>query len=315
MLVPMLSGFAPKAFAAKDYSPYVEQVEIKKGDTVYSLVSAKGMKYTEVEKAILIANGYSSADNLGAIKPGQKIYLPKSAVDAKAIMTLYETVYTAEIPATSVVSYKVKSGDSMSSICRDMKLTYGVCKSAIMTLNGWTDEGKLSKIYVGQTIKFPVSDDAAKAIKTTVAAAQEANMNISSNSVDKLEYYLVKHSMAKGETIKSVCKSYGVSYTMALGEKVKELNGLKDQSKVFAGYSYLFPSMTSEGAEYAVYSHKIVAGDTVNNLCKSYGAKYGEVSGKLAALNPKINLNSIKTGQTILLLAPISGTDTPIVIK
>ena len=315
MLIPMHEGLAPEAFAAKDYSPYIEQVEIAKGDTVYSIITSRGMNYTEVEKAVLIANGFSSADNLGAVKPGQKLYIPKSAADAKAIVTLYNTVVSAEIPAASVVSYTVKSGDSMSSICSSMKLTYGVCKSAIMSLNGWKDESKLSRIYVGQTIKFPASDDAAKAIKATISTAQETNMNISSNSVDTFEYYLVKHSMAKGETIKSVCKAYGVTYTAALGEKIKNLNGLKDQSKVLAGYSYLFPSAASDGAEYAVYSHKIVAGDTVNNLCNSYGAKYGEVSDKLAALNPKINLGSIKTGQTILLLAPVSSTETPIVIK
>ena len=315
MLVPLFGAVSGDAFAAKDYSGYVDTVEIQKGDTVYSLVSARGMKYNEVEKAILIANGFSSPDNLGAVKPGQKIYIPKSAEAAKAILTLYETVVSVVIPSTSVQTYTVKSGDSMFSICKALKIDYSVCKSAILSLNKWTDEGKLSKIYVGQEIKFPANDDAAKAIKKGIAEAKEANMSISTNSADSFEYYLVEHQMSKGETVKSVCKAYGVSYSIALGDKLKELNKLKDLSKVQAGAKYIFPSENSDGAVYAVYSHKIVAGDTVNNLCKAYGAKYNEVSEKLAALNPKINLNSIKTGQTMLILAPVNAVETPIVIQ
>ena len=315
MLIPMLGAFNEGAYAAKDYSAYVDTVEISKGDTVYSIVSGRGMEYSDVLQAVLIVNGFSNEKSLSAVKPGQEILIPKSAEAAEAIISLYNAIATAVIPASYVTEYKVCSGDSMSSICNSLNLTYGTCKYAIMSLNGWTDEVKLAKIYVGEEIRFPVSDDAAVVINSTISEAKEDNMHIAANSSDEFEYFLVKHQMAKGETIKSVCKAYGIDYTASLGEKIKALNGLSDISKVQAGVSYLFPSESSTGAVYAVYSHKIVSGDTMNDLCSAYSVKYNDVADMLAALNPKINLSAIKTGRTISLLAAVDAVETPVVFK
>lgn len=315
MMVPLFAFSGGTAFAAKDYSPYTDTVDVQSGDTVYSICNAKGLNYTEVRQAILIANGFADDASLGAIRPGQKLLIPKNLESAKKIVDLYNTVVKAEIPAGSVVTYKVCKGDSISSICSGMNLTLSKCKSAILILNDWSDESRLGSIYVGQEIKFPSSDAAAESMLRTISAAREMNINVSAASGDELEFYLVKHTLAKGETMRKVSNAYGVSY-ITVSEKLKQMNGIDDMSKVQAGTTYYFISNESNGTGYAVYSHKIVAGDTVNGLCKNYGAKYNDVAQILAGLNPKMNLSSIKTGSKIYLVSPLGDVaSTPIVIR
>lgn len=314
LALPMFTG---SAFATKDYSAYVQEVEIQPGDTVIGICSQYGMDYIPVVKqAVLIANGLSTAQSLGAVQPGQKIKIPKSEAAADAIVMLYDAVVSAVIPASYVLSYTVESGDTMFSICSGLHLTYSTCKEAILSLNGWSGEAKLNTIYVGQTFFLPRNDAFAVAISETVAKAVEANTNVFVNAGDTFEYYLVSHTMASGETIRSVCESLGMEYSTALASLVTSINGLSDAGKVKAGVSYLFPSSSAFNAAYAVYSHTVTSGDTAGNLCTAYGVKYAEVSGLLQGLNPKMNLSSIMKGFDMLLVTPCgTGVETPVLIR
>ena len=314
MLVPML---ASQAYAAKDYSPYYDEVEIQEGDTVIGICAARGMDYIPVVKqAVLIANGLATADSLGAVRPGQKINIPKSEAAADAIVTLYNAVVSAVIPESYVLTYTVESGDTLFSICSSLRLTYSTCKEAILSLNGWSGEAKLNTFYAGQTFFLPRSDEYASAISETVAKAVEANTNILVNAGDTFSFYLVSHTMAAGETVRSVCESLGEEYTSEMAAMVTSINGLSDASKVKAGTSYLFPSASAVNAAYAVYSHTVASGDTAGNLCTAYGVKYAEVSGILQGLNPKTNLSAIMLGSDLLLVTPCgTGIETPVIIK
>lgn len=347
LIISFVIAIAPCALAANDYSSYVDSVEIKKGDTLYSICKAKGLSYGTIKEAIMIANSFPSETKMSQIEVGQKILIPKTLDDAKKIIELgsTETKSTSssststgtsnktnntssssttssttsaatkvEVSSNQVVVYEVKSGDTMNKICKSLKLNFSTCKSAIMSLNGWTDEKKLSKIYVGQKINFPVSDDVAKTITSSVKTAAKPTTTPSPAKDDTVKFYVVQHTMQRGETMKSVCKELGVTY-LSVSDQLKALNKLSDLGKVQAGKTYLFISEKSDDAVYTVYEHTVVSGDTMYNLCKNYNVKYKDVSAMLECLNTNVNFAKIKVGQKILLVTPIVANSTEVVIK
>lgn len=312
----MMTCFCVEAFAAKDYSPYSTQVTIQAGDTVSDICKYNDMDYLEVRDAILILNGVSKDDSLGVVKPGDKVYIPKSTDDAEKIVKLYNAVISAVIPLSYVQKYTVMQGDNMYAICGMHHLDFDTCRQAIKDLNKWADDSSLNNLQIGQEFYLPVSNEAAKEIAVTVAKAVDANINISTTSGDHFEYYLVAHTMAAGETVKSVCDGLGVKYSESVENMLKTINGVQNLSSVQARKTYLFPSQNAENAVYAVYSHKIVNGDTVNELCETYEVDYAKVNAVLQGLNPKTNMSSIKKDAEILLVAECGiGAETPIIIR
>lgn len=314
LTVPCLRG---SAFAAKDYSAYIQEIVIAEGDTISDLCAKSDMEYYEALNAILIVNGLSDTWSLNNIKVGQKIYIPKSLADADTIVKLHDAVVSAVIPASYVRAYTVQARDSVYSICQSLNLTYKTCKDAILSLNEWSGGSDLTRIYVGQELLFPVSDQAAKEITATIAKAVDMNINISSNAADSFEFYLAEYTLSSGESIKQAVTSLGMEFDSDTEARVKAINNLEDLSKVQAGRKYLLPSKTADNVKYAVYSHKVVSGDTAADLCTHMGVKYADISDFLTALNTKASFPAIKLNQTVLLVAPRGGEagKTPILIK
>ncbi len=304
-----------QALAAKDYSEYITQVQIKQGDTLYAICKAKNMDFDKVKEAILIVNGFSNEQRLNAIRPGQKLYIPKSADAAKKILSVSDSTTTVVIMKDNIVSVTVKQGDTIFSICKAQKLNYYAVKDAIKILNNMTSDDQLSRIYAGQTLYLPVSDAIAGSITKSVTKATDSNISVSKTTEDKFEYYLVSYQMASGDTAQSVTSGLGKVYSSDTAEIIKGINGLNDLGRMQAGRTYLFPSASSAGAAYAVYSHVVVSGDLVANLCKAYGVDYSKVSTILQGLNPKTNLAAIRTGSKILLVAANSGKGTPVQVQ
>ena len=307
--------FGTQALAAKDYSAYVTQVEIKEGDTLYAICKAKGIDYDKVKEAILIVNGFSNEQRLNAVRPGQKLYIPNSADAAKTILSLSESATTVVILQDNVVKVTVRKGDTIFSICAAQKLNYYKVKDAIKNLNNMTGDDQLSRIYAGQTLYLPVNDTVAATISKAVTKAADSNISVSKTTEDKFEYYLVSYTMASGDSAQSVSAALGRAYSNDTAEIIKSVNNLSDLSRMQAGRTYLFPSASSLNAAYAVYSHVIVSGDSVANLCTAYGADYAKVSSLLQGLNPKMNFASIQAGGKILLVAPNAGKGTPVRVQ
>ena len=315
LLLSLVFSVCPLSAFAADYSPYAIQVVINKGDTVSALCRARGLDYEAVQTAILILNGYAKTASLNAIRPGQTLYLPKTAEDAKKIEELHAT----EGPANAI-QYTVKNGDTIFSICTAMRLNYSACKEEIKTLNNWTSDKDLSKIYAGQKIYLPMTTSTA-AQSTTLSAASPAipaastAQSSSLSASDRLEYYIVSHKMASGETVNRVCDDLGAKYSPKVSEIVKALNNLTNLSSVQAGKEYYFPSTSPANAAFALYSHTIVSGDTTSKLCTAYGVRYAEVQEILERLNPSFKLTSIPLGKTIYLIgsatAAIPSTPAP----
>lgn len=305
------------AFAAKDYSAYVSEVIILEGDTVSSICENLKLDFDKTKNAIMIVNGMSDASSLDVLRPGQKLLMPKTAADAETIEKLYSAVVSAVIPASYVKKYTVQSGDTVYDICRGNGLDFSICKDAILSLNEWSGGKDLTAIYVGQELVLPISDSVAKEISKTIAKASDMNINVSANSEDEFVFYLVEYTLSSGESIKSAVAQLGIEYTKDIEAKIKGINGLTDLSKVQAGKKYLLPSSSADNMKYAIYSHKVIAGDTSAKLCKAMGVEYNKVKDMLSALNTKASFPEIKKGAEILLAAPRGGEQgkTPVIIK
>ena len=274
LLLCLVTAVLPlQAFAAVDYSPYVTEVTINRGDTISALCRARGMNYESVKKAILLLNGYAKEASLNAVKVGQKIVLPVSAEAAKTVVALYETYG----PADSV-QYTVKQGDTLFSICTALHLNYAACKDTIKKLNNWESDKDLSNIRVGQKIYLPLNNTVVSSpvntatpvtgTTTVPTVPSQTTPATVSRSGDKLVYYVVSHQMNRGETVNGVCDALGAKYSPDVSNVVKALNNLTNLSAVQAGKTYLFPSTSSAGASYAIYAHTIAAGDTTTSIPK-----------------------------------------------
>ena len=316
LLCLMIPLFSANARAAKDYTPYIVEIEVGQGDTISDICDGYSIDYYAVKQAILVVNGMGSEDALNAVRPGQKLYIPKSRADADSIMALYEATISAVIPESYVIRYTVEKGDTLYSICDGLRLDYNTCKEAIKSLNLWSGEFRLNAIYAGQEILLPVTNEAAKEITETVAKAVDANVNVSTVTGDRFEYYLIAHTMQSGETVRGVCDTLGIKYSNDVEQLLKTINGLTALGSVQAGKDYLFPARTANNAVYAVYSHTVATGDTTGSLCSAYGVKYENVKAVLQGLNPKITLTAIPKGATMMLVAPCgTGAETPLIIK
>ena len=308
------------AFAEKDYSDFVTVVEVASGDTMYTICQARGMQYKNVKDAIVIVNKLSSESSLAAIKPGQLILIPTSEFAAAAIVQKATTVTVAQIPSEYVTRYTVVSGDTMGKICTAKGIDYKACSAVIMKLNGWTNANKLASIYPNQEVILPVSDGAAALIALIISAAESENEGLVSTAAisgDTFRYYLVKHKMPKGGSLKDVSNELGVEYSTAVEKQLLKLNKLAKPNSVQAGENYWFLSSgpDSTGKCYAVYAHKVDGGDTTGNLCSAYGVTFSKVSSILEGLNPGVNFNSIKKNSTLLLVTENSAAvKTPVVI-
>lgn len=313
LLLSLVFSVCPLSAFAADYSPYAVQVIVNRGDTVSALCRARGLDYEAVQTAILILNGYAKAASLNAIRPGQTLYLPKTADDAKKIVQLHAT----EGPANAI-QYTVKRGDTIFSICTALRLNYSACKEEIKTLNHWTSDKDLSKIYVGQKIYLPMTTNTATQSTTLPVASTSSpiapastTQNAARPASDKLLYYIVSHKMASGETVNRVCDDLGAKYSPTVSDIVKALNNLTNLSSVQAGKEYYFPSTSPYNATFALYSHTIVSGDTTSKLCTAYGVQYGKVQDILERLNPNFKLTSIPVGKTIYLIGPAASVAAP----
>ena len=303
---------------------YAKLVTVKNKDTLIGICTAMKVNYNDVKDGIMVANGFTSETQLSRLTVNETIWIPTSKANSAAIVknayAFDETgkaigrstgggvaTVNVNIPSGDVITYTVRSGDTIGKICKAHNLDYDTVKQAIVDLNPkrFSSIASLGKIQPNWVIYLPASNAAAREVNSLVSEA-EREIGTTSNTTatgDTFWGYLVKHQMAYGETVKSVCNTLGMTYSTETSEMVKTLNGLKNLNNVKAGSSYWFPSKTNTGNGYVVYSHVVVAGDTCGNICSARGLNYNNVSSLLQGLNPTTNLNNIKRGQTLLVLS------------
>jgi Soluble lytic murein transglycosylase and related regulatory proteins (some contain LysM/invasin domains) len=156
----------PNRAHAGDYSSNNNEKinhKVKKGETLSSIASYYGVKMTDLRKwnglksnkvnpgknLIVYANsmGYSTNATASA-KPASSATKSTTASKSTSSSKSKSTVSSQKKKATTYGTYKVKSGDTLSSIAQRYK---GYSYQDLMRINGM----KTTKIRVGQVIKVP----------------------------------------------------------------------------------------------------------------------------------------------------------------
>ena len=135
------------------------------------------------------------------------------------MVTLLVGLMPAAFAEGNIVSYTVKSGDTMLTICEDAGLDYYSCRWCIMKLNGFYSESQLGMIYPGQTIKLPASVEVSAKIMSgelnpdgtvpeakpaeTPAPAEDKPADSGSGEVN-----IIKHTVGEWDTLVKVCGSW-----------------------------------------------------------------------------------------------------------
>ncbi len=244
------------------------------------------------------------------------------------VATLF-TGFAETASAEDYITYTVKPGDNLYTLVGKMGMNYGTVKYVIMALNGFTNEAQLSQLQPGQTIILPTSNQAAASLasKATTAAttavattataaaatattgstATTATATTTSSAASTYQgftpaYYLVEHTVQKGETLTSICKALGVNYydykSVVLG-----VNKLANDSSLKVGQVLWVPAKVgSAGGTIAVVAYSVAPGDAISSICAQFQTSYANYKDAVKAVNPQIkNLEKLNVGQTVYI--------------
>ena len=217
--------------------------------------------------------------------------------------------------ADGTQEYTIKAGDTVYGICQKLGIDYAANLQWIKDTNNIVN---FNNMKAGTVLTLPAAGTTpgaaattAAAANTTAAAATDAAANNALTSGDTVSYYLVDHVMAAGETVYSVCQQLGIDFA-ANSDKIKSMNGINNYNNVKVGATIQLPSTSvpASGTYTQIVAHKVVAGDTVGALCRSYGIDYASNVDAIKSLSGIDNLGAIKVGQTLYLPVKASSSAT-----
>lgn len=231
------------------------------------------------------------------------------------IASLFSGMSVSAYADDEVITYTMKQGDTVLKVCTVNGVNYYTCKNAIMLLNGFTSDADFRFIPVGKEIKVPKTNAVAVQIATAGSTGTTTGTTTGTATVtgDSVAYYLVPHTMQRGETVYTVCSALGISYNN-YAKQIQSLNNLASLGSVKAGQTILFPQTKAPAVGtscYKVMNHKVSQGETAYTICNTNGVSYNGNLKLLQALNNKDNLNYITAGsafyvpvQTVIQAAP-----------
>jgi LysM repeat protein len=223
---------------------------VEGGDTISGIAGRFGLSTASV----LALNGLGWKT---VIFPGQVLKLTNAVASTTAPLA------STAAPASSA-RYTIAKGDTVSSIAS----RFGVSVSTILSANGLS---ATSVIYAGRTLAIPSgSAPAPAAAAPTVTNAVTAAPTSSGSS----------YTIAKGDTISSIAKRFGVSIAAMLSA-----NGLSASSVIYAGRTLSVPSGSASAAGPAPAvtnavavtptasgsSYTIASGDTISAIATKFG--------------------------------------------
>ena len=213
------------------------------------------------------------------------------------------------------VSYTIVKGDTLLQICNNMGLNFYTCQTAINKLNNFTSEAQYRKLYVGQVIKLPATnEDAAKIASSYISSGTGSGTVVntgsssgsSGNVSGNVAYWLIPYTIQRGETVVGVCNTLGISFN-TYSSQIMKINNISSWNNVAAGKTLLLPTAVKPAAGiscYAVIAHKVTQGETTYGICQNYGISYTSNASLMQALNPSVNFNFIKYNTTMLVPVP-----------
>jgi len=184
-----------RAYAAKRGN-YV----VRSGDSLWTISQAFGTTVATLKKA----NGLHS----NRLKVGQKLYIPNSSSAATR-----QAAKEAGKVKTQMATYRVRRGDTLSSIARRFDTTVAALKRA----NGLYS----SFLKVGQTLTIPRGNDSSQAAAIQTASVQSA---------EKVATQKVSYKVRRGDNLTTIARKFGCKVT-----DLKKWNSLNRRGTIYAG--------------------------------------------------------------------------------
>ncbi|BDZ50426.1 hypothetical protein GCM10025867_26670 [Frondihabitans sucicola] len=211
-----------------------------------------------------------------------------NTIDLSAIMAKRAAQPDAELTAATIdtasapTTYKVKTGDTVSSIAG----RYGLSTASVLALNGLSWK---STIYPGQTLHLTTARIAAPA-KTAAAAPTRAS----------------SYTIVRGDTLSSIASRHHVSTQSLL-----TANGLSWSSIIYPGQKLSIPGSSAstpvktvaaapaptKSASSAGSTYTIKAGDTLSSIAKAHSTTVD----KLLAANHLSWTSTIYAGKKLTI--------------
>ncbi len=314
---PGAGGTTP---AGDTVSYYLKKHVLQAGETVMGICADLGLNFYQVSDQIMRINNIASYNYLVA---GRTLWIPVTSCPTSG--DYYK-----------VMAHTVRAGDAVYNLC----LTYGIDFTAnsvfIQRLN---NRNNLATFYVGQTLYLPVYVKGTTVTATptpggataTPAPPPTAAPTLAPGTTatptptpgptqepgatpgptpagDTVSYYLKKHVLQAGETISGICADLGLDF-YKVSDQIMKINNIASYNYLVAGTTLWIPvtSCPTSGDYYKVAAHTIAAGDTVYNLCQTYGIDYNTNAAFIQRLNNRNDLTTFYVGQTLYLPVYVKG--------
>ncbi|MDN6275961.1 LysM peptidoglycan-binding domain-containing protein [Psychrobacter sp.] len=226
---------------------------VKSGETLIGIANSVGVSATE------LAAVNSSFDARARLQRGQTIKVPATQ----------ETVDRQLNDKT--VSYKVKSGDTLTGVAR----RYNIGLSTLAAANNLTTSSNLIR---GRTITIPSSGSAATASSSSSATSTTTNTASSGKKLGNTENYTVK----SGDGLIVLARRFGISVA-----DLAATNNLATNAQLQRGQTLKVPKAT--------VSYTVASGDSLIGLARKYGVSTSE----LAAMNDIAPDTMLQRGQRL----------------
>ena len=285
------------AVASGNTVSYLVPHVVTAGETIYGICADNGVNFSKYFDMIMAVSGIKFATDL---RVGNIVYLPsaKSATGAIAI-----------------TAHTVKTGETTYGICQELGINFSARYNMITALN----PGKnLNSIRTGDVLLFPAGGGTVPSGGGTTpsggsasgsgygggytpAAGKDSTTPADVKPKEGVMYYITEITVKKDDTVYALVKAAGFDYTTYYADVLLSFNSLANFNNLKEGDKLLMLSSSATGAKYAVTGVKVKDGDTVIKMCDDAGITYNNNVNLISKLNPGVNVNSIKTGDIIVL--------------
>ncbi len=259
---------APTTIAANKVEANPISYKVKRGETLSSI----SKKYNITEEELKASNNLKS----NTLRSGQNLQIAQVATPASAVPS-----NKAELEAKSV-SYKVKKGETLSSISKK----YHITEDELKAMNNL----KSSAIRFGQELKVNQPLE--------VASANNGSKNTKADPV------VATYKVKKGETLSDIAEKNNVSVA-----DIKSLNNLHSSS-IRPGQQLQLVSKDVQPEQEAIAKtektivHKVESGESLYLIAKRYNVSIDD----LKRLN-NLDGAKLKPGQSLSVNMPVENSN------
>ena len=259
---------APTTIAANKVEATPVSYKVQKGETLSSI----SKKYNITEEELKASNNLKS----NTLRSGQSLQIAQVATPASAVPS-----NKVELEAKSV-SYKVKKGETLSSISKK----YHITEDELKAMNNL----KSSAIRFGQELKVNQPLE--------VASANNGSKNTKADPV------VATYKVKKGETLSDIAEKNNVSVA-----DIKSLNNLHSSS-IRPGQQLQLVSKDVQPEQEAIAKtektivHKVESGESLYLIAKRYNVSIDD----LKRLN-NLDGAKLKPGQSLSVNMPVENSN------